>query len=75
MTDTRSYAFKAEELLLECKDLFAQYVGEHIAKAAGYTEIGEHENARRSTAKAETNTRMVNRIDKFLETGELPTVQ
>ena len=75
MTDTRSYTFKAEELLLECSDKFAQYAAEHTTKAKAYAEIGETENARRSEVKAKTNERMVNRISIFLETSELPVVQ
>lgn len=73
--DTRSYAFKAEELLLECSDKFAQYAAEHTAKAAAFDKLEDTDNAAKSRAKAQTNERMVNRISVFLETSELPVVQ
>lgn len=75
MTDTRSYAFKAEELLLECSDTFHKYAIAHALKAAAYKAIGKHKDALESQKKANTNERMVHRINAFLETYELPTVQ
>lgn len=58
MTDTRSYAFKAEELLLECVDLL--------------DALKLQCQAPQLTQRCE---RLSNRIDTFLETFELPTVQ